>query len=50
MENKLSKSKIGFRKLHGTQNSMVTMLCNWRKAQDKTEYICVFIYGSIKGL
>ena len=31
MENKLSKFIAGFRKLHGTQHSMVTML----------EYICV---------
>ena len=41
MENKLSKFITGFRKLHGTQHSMVTMLENWKKALDKKEYICV---------
>ena len=34
-ENKLSKFKTGFRKLYGTQHSMVTMLEKWRKALDK---------------
>ena len=41
MENKLSKFITGFRKLHGTQHSMVSMLEKWRKALDKKEYICV---------
>ena len=41
MENKLSKFITGFRKLHGTQHAMVTMLEKWRKALDKKEYICV---------
>ena len=40
MENKLSKFITGFRKLHGTQHSMVTMLEKWKKALDKKQYIC----------
>ena len=39
MENKLSKCTTGFRKFHGTQHSMVTMLEKWKKVIDKTEYI-----------
>ena len=41
MEKKLSKFITGFRKLHGTQQSMVTTLEKRRKALDKKEYICV---------
>ena len=41
MENKLSKFITGFRKLHGTQHSMVTMLEKWKKALDNKEYIGV---------
>ena len=41
MKNELSKFTTGFRKLHGTQHSMVTMLEKWKKALDKKEYICV---------
>ena len=40
-ENKLSKFITGFRKLHGTQHSMVAMLEKWKKALDKREYIWV---------
>ena len=29
----------GFRKLHGTQNSLVVMLEKWKRALDKREYI-----------
>ena len=43
MENKLSKFITGFRKLHGTQHAMVTMLEKWRKALDKKEYVCVLL-------
>ena len=35
MESKLSKFITGFRKLHGTQHSMVTMREKWRKALNK---------------
>ena len=41
MENKLSKFTTSFRKLHGNQHSVVTILEKWRKAQDKKEYICI---------
>ena len=40
MENKLSKFITGFRKLHGTQHSLVTMLKKWKNALDKKIYIC----------
>ena len=51
IENKLSKFITGFRKLHASQHSIVTMLEKWRKALDKREriYLCV-TYGSIKSL
>ena len=50
MKNKLSKFITGFRKLHGTQHSMVSMLEKWRKALDKKIIYLCLIYGSIKGL
>ena len=47
MKSKLSKLIEGFRKLHGTQHSMVTIIEKLRKALDKKEYICVlFMYLS----
>ena len=39
MEDKLSKCLAGFRKSHGTQNLLVTMLENWKKAVDKGECV-----------
>ena len=39
MESKLSKYIAGLRKLHGTQNFLVTMLENWRKSLVKN-WIC----------
>ena len=39
----------GFRKSHGTQHSLMTMLEKWKSALDKGESVC-FIYGSLKGL
>ena len=39
IKKKLSKCTTGFKKLHETQHSMVTMLEKWRKVIDKTEYI-----------
>ena len=41
MQDKLSKHKTGFRKSHGTQDSLMTMLENWRSAVDKRANICV---------
>ena len=37
IENKLSKFITGFRKLHGSQHSNVTLLEKWRKTLDRTQ-------------
>ena len=51
MKNKLSKYTIGFKKLHETQDSTVTMLEKWKKVTDKIEFIYLnLIYESIKSL
>ena len=39
MKDKLSKCLTGFRKSHGTQHWLVTMLEKWEKAVDKGEYV-----------
>ena len=39
MTDKLAHSITGFRKSHGTQNSLVVMLEQWKRALDKGEYI-----------
>ena len=39
MKDKLSKCLAGFRKSHGTQYLLVTMLEKWKKAVDKGEYV-----------
>ena len=39
MTDKLAHSITGFRKSHGTQNSLVVMLEKWKKALDKGEYV-----------
>ena len=39
MEDKLSKCLTGFRKSHGTQHVLVTMLEKWKKAVDNEEYV-----------
>ena len=41
MQDKLSKHITGFRKSHGTQHSLMTMLEKWKSALDKGENICV---------
>ena len=38
MKDKPSKCLTGFRKSHGTQHLLVTMLEKWKKAVDKGEY------------
>ena len=38
MEDKLSKHLTGFRKSHGTQHLLVTILEKWKKAVDNEEY------------
>ena len=40
MEDKLSKYLTGFRKSHGTQHLIVTMLEKLKKTVDKGEYVC----------
>ena len=39
MEDKLSKYLTGFRKSHGTQHLLETMLEKWKKAVDNGEYV-----------
>ena len=39
MTDKLAHSITGFRKSHGTQNSLVVMLEKWKGALDKREYV-----------
>ena len=39
MTDKLAHSITGFRKSHGTQNSIVVMLEKWKRALDKGEYV-----------
>ena len=39
MTGKLAHSITGFRKPHGTQNSLVVMLEKWKRALDKGEYV-----------
>ena len=41
MQDKLSKHITGFRKSHGTQHSLMSMLEKWKSALDKGENICV---------
>ena len=39
MTDKLAHSITGFRKSHGTQNSLVVILEQWKRALDKGEYV-----------
>ena len=39
IRDKLAHSITGFRKLHGTQNSLVMILEKWKRALDKGEYV-----------
>ena len=39
MKDKLSQCLTGFRKSHGTQHLLVTMLEKWKKAVDKGEHV-----------
>ena len=41
MQDKLSKHITGFRKSHGTQHSLMTILKKWKSALDKGENICI---------
>ena len=42
--NKHSKFITGFRKLHGTQHTMVTVLEKWRKALDKKNISASYLW------
>ena len=42
MQDRLSKHITGFRKSHGTKESLITMLEKWKSALDKGKNICVF--------
>ena len=50
MEDKLSKYLPGFRKSHGIQHLLVTMLEKWKKAVDNGEYVFHVIFRSLKSL
>ena len=44
MEDKLSKYITGFRKGHGTERDLITMLEKWKSVLDKREYVsCLFM-------
>ena len=46
MTDKLAHSITGFRKSHGTQNSLVVMLEKWKRTRIRLSAI----YGSLKSL
>ena len=50
MQDKLSKHITGFRKSHGTQHSLMTMLEKWKSALDKGENICVLFMNLSKAV
>ena len=50
MENKLSKFIKDFRKLHGTQHSIVIMQEKLEKSSRQKELYLRLMHGSIKGL
>ena len=50
MKDKLSKCLTGFRKSHGTQHLLVTMLEKWEKAVDKGEYASALFMDLSKAL
>ena len=43
MTDKLAYSITGFRKSHGTQNSLVAMLEQWKRALGKGEYVSALL-------
>ena len=50
MEGKLSKYLTGFRKSHGPQNLLATMLEKWKKAVEKAEYVSALFMDLSKAL
>ena len=50
MQDKLSKHITGFRKSHGTQHSLITMLGKWKSALDKGEIFLFYLWISQRPL
>ena len=50
MEDELPKCLTGFRKSHGTQHLLVTMLEKWKKAVDKGKYVSALFLDLSKAL
>ena len=50
IKDELSKCFIGFKKSHGTQHLLVTMLEKWKKANDKGEYVSALFMDLSKPL
>ena len=50
MTDKLAYSITGFKKSHGTQNSLVVMLEKWKRALDKGEYVSVLFMDLSKAI
>ena len=50
MKDKLPKYLRGFRKSHGTQDFLATMIAKWKKAVDKEEYISAVFLDLSKAL
>ena len=50
MTDKLAHSITGFRKSHGTQNSLVVMFEKWKRALDKGEYVSALFMDLSKAL
>ena len=48
MSDKLAHSITGFRKSHGTPNSLVEMLEKWKSALDKEQYVSALFMGLSK--
>ena len=48
MIDKLAQSLTGFKKSHGTQNSLILMLEKWKRALDKGEYVSALFMDLLK--
>ena len=48
MEGKLAKYLTGFRKSHGTQNSLLTMLEKWKRGIDNGSYASALLMDLLK--
>ena len=50
MEDKFEKSLTGFRKPHGTQHSLLTMLEKWKRRIDNGSYVSALFIDLSKAL